>query len=106
MSKIFFVFIFGVVMTFDASANPTAEQVKTAIASEATYPRAAQARNKEGTVMLFISNEGFKIHKSSGHEELDDMALKAAAKAFSKGFIPAPDDPFFLPLEFRLVDAQ
>lgn len=52
-----------------------------------TYPREAQSRNQEGTVLLYLEmgREGevhaFRIHESSGHQPLDEEVLALVRRA-------------------------
>ncbi|MEM7120376.1 MAG: TonB family protein [Pseudomonadota bacterium] len=52
-----------------------------------TYPREAQSRNQEGTVLLYLEMgragevHAFRIHDSSGHQRLDDEVLALIRRA-------------------------
>ncbi len=94
--------------------NAYSNQLGRAIAKHKSYPKIAQRRGWQGTVLLDITVDGnghvlsAVVNKSSGHESLDKQALKMVKKAS-----PFPTPPSVLqggnftlsvPVAFKLAD--
>lgn len=98
----------------DNALNAYSDQLGRAIAKYKSYPKIAQRRGWQGTVLLAIKVDGTGnvlsavVSKSSGHDSLDKSALKMVKKASP---FPAPPavlkgDSFTIsvPVIFKLAD--
>lgn len=98
-------------LTFERAAPPrelrghALNAALNALAREEFYPREAIARGLEGRVVLLLTLDGngrltgIEIASSSGHDILDDAAVKAATRI---GVLSTRNRQVLLPVEFRL----